>query len=153
MKYICGVDKCDKIHELLYDFDSNGSSEKNPYCLLDHSRGGGLIKSHPFISELFRYPGTKLTQILNTMENIEESVLTTQSNDISDLINKLNLIGNEFELGDSKKYSWRKNNNENIIKAVDSLRNVYVKSEKIIKYIPKINKTSSLKKSNLSEKK
>ena len=150
LKYICGELVCDKIHELLYDFDANGSSEENPYCLLDHSRGGGLIKSHPFISELFRYPGTKLRQILNTMENIEESVLTTQSNDISDLINKLNLIGNEFELGGSQKYSWRKNDNENIIKAVDGLRNVYVKTEKNYTYIPKINKTSSLKTSKVS---
>ena len=48
MKNITGVLTCNKIHDLLYDFENNGSSTNNPYVLIDHSRGGGIIKSHPF---------------------------------------------------------------------------------------------------------
>ena len=48
---------------MLYDIETNGQSENNPYCLLDHSRGGGLVKTHPFVKELYLYPRMKLLQV------------------------------------------------------------------------------------------
>lgn len=136
MKKITGVLTCNKIHDLLYDFDENGSSTKNPYCIIDHSRGGGIIKSHPFAKELYNYPSTKLNQILHEMEDAERSILTTESNDIADLIDKLNIIGEQFELGGTRQYSWRKEETGKIIKAVDGNRDIYVNVEKNFRYEP-----------------
>ena len=78
--------------------------------------------------------------MLNTlepeMENAERSTLTTQSNDISDLIDKLNIIGEQFELGGTRQYSWRKEENGKIIKALEGTRDEYVNVEKTFKYVP-----------------
>lgn len=148
MKRICGELHCNKIHDLLYDFEVNGSSEKNPFCIIDNSRGAGIFKDHPFIKELYKYPTIRLNQVLQEIEDAEQSTLTVKSNDISDLIDKLNIIGDQFELGGRRKYTWRKKENANIIRAVAGTREEYVNLEKSFQYIPKSVMAESINVSN-----
>lgn len=122
IKRIYGEIKCNKIHEMLYDIEKNGISDKNPWCCIDHSRGGGLDKSHPFVKELYEYPKIKLLQVLQEMEDTEESAFITHSQDISDLIDQLNLLGNEFELGGKRQYSWRENRSGKHMKTLEGTR-------------------------------
>lgn len=134
IKRIFGTITCNKIHDMLYDIEVNGQSEKNPYCLLDHSRGGGLVKTHPFVKELYLYPRMKLLQVLQQIEDSEEQGLLYQSADINDLLNQLNLIGNNFDLGGKRQYSWRDERTNTHMKVLEGVQEEYIRTETNYEY-------------------
>ena len=131
---IFGTITCNKIHDMLYDIETNGQSENNPYCLLDHSRGGGLVKTHPFVKELYLYPRMKLLQVLQQIEDTEEQGLLYQSSDINDLINQLNLIGNNFDLGGRRQYSWRADRTNTHMRVLEGIQEEYIRTETNYEY-------------------
>ena len=99
MPYLYGFLYCDKIHELLIDYDKNGVSPMNPFPIVDPSRLTGLNEAHPFIINLFSIPLVRLDNILRELNKSisEKSITMTEIDDILDELAKfgLDIIDNE----------------------------------------------------------
>ena len=92
MSSLTGSLTCSYINDLMYDFDQNGESTKNPFPIIDHSRTYGLNKKHPFVKALFKRP---LSIIRFILQDLYENRLNdnTMSSDITELFSDLRIFG------------------------------------------------------------
>lgn len=93
MSYLYGFVKCDKINQLLLDYDTNGSSATNPVPVIDPSRLTGVNKQHPFIISLLSIPSVRLDQILRELNQSisKQSITLTEVDQLFDELAKYGL--------------------------------------------------------------
>ena len=138
MKSIYGAVHSNYINKLLFDFDKNGASKKNPFPILDPSRVGGLNYNHPFMKELLKIPEDRLNLILQELEIDEDNEYVFYDSEINEIVNQLNTTGDKFiESNDLMKFV--ENKNSNLLRGIESDRGKFVTVEK--NFLHDLNKT------------
>lgn len=128
MNYIYGYIKCDAIKQLLIDYDINGTSDANPYPIIDPSRLTGVNKIHPFITNLFTIPLTRIDLILRELnKSISSKSITID--EIDDLLSELSKLGVDIIEKEDIEVSFLPNYDSNLIKAINEDRSNYVTYE------------------------
>lgn len=95
MPYLYGRIRCDHINDLMYDLETGGRSDANPFTVLDPSRRTGVNVDHPFIRQLYSVPGLLLDvyvkQLASKLIGKELSSKT-----VSNLIQNLEIFTSEL---------------------------------------------------------
>ncbi len=86
---------CDYINILLKEFENNGSSELNPFPIIDSSRLTGLTSDHPFTKELLKLPVERVIYILTDLD-YNNKLDNIQKNNIFRNLTDLQIIGNNI---------------------------------------------------------
>lgn len=127
---IYGVLHCDRINKLLYDYDINGPSEKNPYPIIDPSRSTGVNKNHPFIQALYSVPKVRLDLILRQL-NTSVSNKSISLDMASELLSEISNFGmNLLDTTTPQNRSYTLDYNGNLVRAIQDDRMNHVNYEK-----------------------
>lgn len=94
-KVIYGRLKCDYLHNMLLDLNENGTSEKNPYTILDPSRRQGLNVMHPFVSSLFKVAGDWLSIVMSNLSDKHDDS-NFLDEDLKNIMDVLQNIGKDL---------------------------------------------------------
>lgn len=129
MPYLFGYLRCDKIHDLLMDFDTSGSSVINPVPIIDPSRLAGVNKDHPFIMAMLSIPKVRLDQILRELNSSISSKSITM-NEIGNLFDELSKYGLNLVEEEEVKVSFTPSYDKELAKAIEDDRFNFVNSEK-----------------------
>jgi len=127
MPYIYGRLHCNYIADLMYDLDTHGSSNENPFPILDPSRAG-INVDHPFVRELYSIPAARLELLLKELSTVQ-GVPNIDTGDVSDLLRNLEMVGNEIIATEDFSSIWKDNTTGDLIRAIESQRGNYVKVE------------------------
>jgi len=129
INYLYGDLVCDGISDMLRDYDTNGSSEKNPLPIIDPSRLTGTNKQHPFIMGLLSIPKVRLDLILREL-NTGISQQTITINEIDDLMNELEKYGLDLMDDQDINVSFTPSYDSQLVKSVQDDRLNYITTEK-----------------------
>lgn len=129
MPYVFGYIHCDGIHQLLLDFDKNGSQYLNPFPIIDPSRLSGLNKDHPFIKSMLSIPLVRLDHILREL-NSSISNQTVNINEAYQLLNELEKYGINLMETEELKFKFTPNYDSELAKTIQIDREKYIVSEK-----------------------
>lgn len=129
MNYIYGYLQCDHISTLLYDYDLNGPSEKNPFPIIDPSRITGVNIEHPFIINLLSIPKVRLDQILREL-NTSISNQSINIKEVNQLLDELSKYGLNIIEEEEIQVSFIPDYDSALAKAIEDDRLNYVTSEK-----------------------
>lgn len=128
INYLYGYLKCDAIKTYLNDYDTNGTSDNNPYPIIDPSRLTGLNKMHPLIINLLSIPLVRLDLILREM-NSSIASKSVNITDINDLLDELTKMGLDLLKDQNISINYIPSYDSNLIKAVQDDRAKYVTAE------------------------
>ena len=93
-RYLYGSIDCPYIATMMYDFDTNGPSQKNPSPVIDPSRKSGPNMGHPFIQWMLSITHYKLEIVLDNLRDrydFNELFL----DDVT-IMDDINLLANEL---------------------------------------------------------
>jgi hypothetical protein len=130
MNYIYGYVFSNGIHDLLLDYDRNGPSIKNPFPVIDPSRITGVNTQHPFIIALYSIPLVRLDYILRQL-NVSKSSTSISIDELNDLMNELNALGEQIIKDNSVSVNWQNNYDSSLVHAINDDRMKYVNYEKV----------------------
>jgi hypothetical protein len=128
INYIYGYLQCEGIKKYLLDYDINGSSEKNPYPIIDPSRLTGLNKMHPLIINLMSIVTVRIDLILRAI-NSEVANKSVSLTDVDDLMRELTNFGLDLMKERNVTVNFTPSYDQNLIKAIQDQRGKYVVSE------------------------
>ena len=129
MNYIYGYIYSDGIHDLLLDYDNNGTSESNPYPIIDPARITGLNHQHPFIVNLLSIPLVRIDYILRQM-NISKTMNEISIDELNDILSEIDNLGDDIISDTNLNVKWENNYDQNLAKAIEDDRANYVNYEK-----------------------
>ena len=129
MPYIYGSLYCEYIHELLIDYDTNGSSTMNPMPVIDPSRLSGVNEQHPFIVSMLSIPKVRLDQILREL-NTKLSEQSISLSEVNDLFDELAKYGLDIIDDEDIKLSFTPSYDSKLAKAIEDDRMNFVTTEK-----------------------
>jgi len=127
MPYIYGSVTCDYIAELMYELDRDGTSISNPFPILDPSRAG-LNIDHPFIKELYSIPRARVELLLQDMNSLHGTA-NIKAENVSDFLRNLEMVGKNIVETEDFSSVWKDNTNGDLIRAIESQRGDYIKTE------------------------
>ena len=128
INYIYGYLQCEGIKKYLLDYDTNGSSEKNPYPIIDPSRLTGLNKMHPLIINLMSIATVRVDLILRAI-NSEVANKSVSLTDVDDLMRELTNFGLDLMKERNITVNFTPSYDKNLIKAIQDQRGKYVVAE------------------------
>lgn len=132
LQYFWGYIECDKINDLMRDFDNDKKNKKNPFPIIDPNRINGINKSHPFYRALIQLPMKRMKLILDEMDETEEleSLNNIDISKLTDILKDLNIISTDFVPSDDHTLGLFSDPRGKLIRAIESERGKYVKVER-----------------------
>lgn len=128
INYLYGFLYSDGIHELLLDYDNNGTSEKNPYPILDPSRVSGINKQHPFIISMLSLPLVRLDYILRQLNtSITNGLISID--DLNDIVSELEKLGLDVIQTNDISMNFTPSYDSKLIQAIQDERANFVQYE------------------------
>ena len=128
MPYIFGYIKCDRIGQLLREYDKFGPTGLNPMPIIDPSRLSGVNKEHPFIISLLSIPKVRVDQVLRDL-NTSISSKSISLAEMNDLFNELEKYGLNFIESEDVKMKFVPTYDRELAKAIEDDRMKFVTSE------------------------
>lgn len=126
VEYLYGTLSCEHIKTLMYQADRDQFDEKNPFLIVDHSRGSGLMEKHPFVTSLYDYPRKRVLQYLDELDT-EHASTTLQIGDLENLLKEYDILGS------STARTWVRKDSSRLFRAVESTRGQVVRVEREFK--------------------
>jgi hypothetical protein len=129
MNYLYGYIYCEGIHDFLLDYDTNGSSIKNPYPIIDPARITGINRQHPFIIQMLSIPLLRIDYILRQL-NISKATSSISIDELNDILSDINNLGENIVQSSDITVKWENNYDQRLAKAIHDDRMKYVSYEK-----------------------
>lgn len=132
MQYFWGYIECNKINELMRDFDSNKKNKKNPFPIIDPNRINGINKQHPFYRAMTKLPIKRLQLILEEMDEAEENenLNNVDISKLTDILKDLNIVSTDFVNDHTGSLGLFSDPRGKLIRAIESERGQFVKVER-----------------------
>lgn len=128
INYLYGYVKTNAIRKYLLDYDINGSSEKNPYPIIDPSRVSGINKMHPLVKSIYSILLVRIDAILRELNN-SISAKTVTIEDVNDLLDELSKYGLDIIQTNDVKVNFMPSYDNKLAKAIQDQRAKYVTYE------------------------
>lgn len=129
INYIYGYIYTTSISNFLIDYDISGTTNNNPYPIIDPSRITGVNKMHPLIQNLYALPLVRIDAILRELNNSISSKSVTIE-DINDLLDELGKYGLDIIKKNDVPINFLPSYDSNLFKAIQDDRENYVICEK-----------------------
>jgi len=129
MPYVYGHVQCNHIAVLLQEYDSVGTTAKNPVPIIDPSRLTGVNNSHPFIESLLSIPKVRLDQILREL-NQSISQNSINITEVGQLFDELAKYGLDIVETEDVKVKFVPEYDNELARAIEDDRTNFVTSER-----------------------